>query len=165
MVVGLLLTVRIVGLITRMPRIDRPPIKANIGAETAWLDKPLGTIVATLAQALKRAEPEFVDIAVMWLDVIADFRRLDDAALCAILAQRMFTQLVSRSGCLRILAQRAVEYHLSHSVSWPRMPHGSTYHSPAIYQAPRHAVRRTGGRTHMHAPIARCSRLTSAGKA
>jgi hypothetical protein len=94
MVVGLLLTVRIVGLITRMPRIDRPPIKANIGAETAWLDKPLGTIVATLAQALKRAEPEFVDIAVMWLDVIADFRRLDDAALCAILAQRMFTQLV-----------------------------------------------------------------------
>jgi hypothetical protein len=95
MVVGLLLTVRIVGLITRMPRIDRPPIKANIGAETACLDKPLGTVVATLAQALKRAEPEFVDIAVMWLDVIADFRRLDDAALCAILAQRMFTQLVA----------------------------------------------------------------------
>ena len=28
-----------------------------------------------------RTEPEFIDVAVMWLDVIADFRRRDDAEL------------------------------------------------------------------------------------
>jgi hypothetical protein len=39
--------------------------------------------MAPLAQALKRTEPEFVDIAVVRLDVIADRRRRDDAALQA----------------------------------------------------------------------------------
>ena len=71
--------------IDRMARVQRPPIEANIGAETARLDVPLRTIVAVLAQALKRAKPKLVNVAVMWLDVIADCRRLDDAALQAIL--------------------------------------------------------------------------------
>ena len=37
-----------------------------------------------LAQALKRAKLEFIDVATVWLDVIAVFRRLDDAALRAV---------------------------------------------------------------------------------
>src|SRR5262245_60118939 len=55
-----------------MARVQRPAIQANIGAETARLDEPLRGVVATLAQALKRAEPEFVDVAAMCLDVITD---------------------------------------------------------------------------------------------
>jgi len=31
--------------------------------------------VASLAQAQERAKPEIIDVAMMWLDVIADFRR------------------------------------------------------------------------------------------
>jgi hypothetical protein len=77
-----------------MARVQGPSIEANIGAETARLNVPLRTIVAVLAQSLKRAKPEFVDVAAMWLDVIADCRRLDDAALRAILTQRMLEQLV-----------------------------------------------------------------------
>jgi hypothetical protein len=37
--------------------------------------------MTALAEAHERAEPEFVDVAVMRLDVIADCRRLDEAAL------------------------------------------------------------------------------------
>jgi hypothetical protein len=77
-----------------MARVQRPPIEANIRAETARLNEPLRTIVAVLAQALKRAKPKLVNVAVMRFDVIANCRRLDDAALRAILAQRVFEQLV-----------------------------------------------------------------------
>ena len=80
--------------IDRMARVQRPPIEANIGAETAPLDEPLRTIAAALAQALKRAKPKLVNVAAMWLDMIADRRRLDGAALRAILTQRMLEQLV-----------------------------------------------------------------------
>jgi hypothetical protein len=45
-------------------------------------------------RATGKDEPEFVDVAVMWLDVIADCRRLDDAAFEAERAQGVFTQLV-----------------------------------------------------------------------
>jgi hypothetical protein len=38
-------------------------------------------VVAPIAEALKRCQPEFVDVAVMRLDVIADCRWRDDAAL------------------------------------------------------------------------------------
>src|SRR5262249_1059034 len=99
-----------------MARIQRHAIKANIGAEAVRLNEPLRGVVAALAQALERTEPEFVDVAVMWLDVIADFCRRDDAALRAI------HNGCSSNWCLRILAQRAVEYHLSHFVGWPRTP-------------------------------------------
>jgi hypothetical protein len=85
--------------IDRMARVQRPPIEANIGAETARLDEPLRTIVAVLAQALKRAEPKLVNVAVMWLDVIADCRRLDDAALQAEVAERMREQLLPPDPC------------------------------------------------------------------
>ena len=47
-----------------------------------------------LALALERTKPEFVDVAVMWLDVIADFRRRDDTALETERAQWVFAQLV-----------------------------------------------------------------------
>jgi hypothetical protein len=63
--------------IDRMARVQRPPIEANIGAETARLDEPLRTIVAVLAQALKRAKPKLVNVAVVRLDVIADGRWRD----------------------------------------------------------------------------------------
>jgi hypothetical protein len=48
-----------------MARVQRSPIEANIGAETARLDVPLRTIVAVLAQALKRAKPKLVNVAAM----------------------------------------------------------------------------------------------------
>ena len=77
-----------------MIRIERPPIEANIGTETAQLDEPLCRIVTGLVKRLERTKPEFVDIAVMCLDVIADFRRRDDTALQTKRAQRVFVQLV-----------------------------------------------------------------------
>jgi hypothetical protein len=103
--------------IDRMARVQRPPIEANIGAETARLDVPLRTIVAVLAQALKRAKPKPVNVATTWFDMIADCCGRDDGALRAILTKRC-----SSSWCFLILAQRAVEYHLSHFVGWPRAP-------------------------------------------
>jgi hypothetical protein len=57
-----------------MTRIQGPPIKTNVGSEPAELDEPLRGVVTLLAKRLKRAEPELIDIAVMWLDVIADRR-------------------------------------------------------------------------------------------
>jgi len=54
-----------------MARVQRPAIQANIGAETVRLNEPLRGVVAALAQALERTEPEFVDVAVMRPGVIA----------------------------------------------------------------------------------------------
>src|SRR6516165_5368639 len=109
-----------------MARVQRHAIKANIGAETVRLDKPLRGVVATLAQALERTKPEFVDVAMMWLDVIADCRWCDDGALQAILTKRVFAQLVlpdpgpaSRGVPLVPLRRSAANAH------------GSTYHPPA----------------------------------
>jgi hypothetical protein len=50
--------------------------------------------VALLTQRLEGPEPEFVDVAVMWLDVIADCRWGEDGALQAILTKRVFEQLM-----------------------------------------------------------------------
>jgi hypothetical protein len=77
-----------------MPRVERPAIEPDIGTVTARLDEALRGIVTTLAQTLKWAAPEFVAVAMMRLNVIADSRRLHNAGLRAILAQRMFAQLV-----------------------------------------------------------------------
>jgi hypothetical protein len=77
-----------------MTRVHKPAIEVNIRAKPARLDKPLRRVVATLAKTHKWTEPEFVDVAVVRLDVIADCRRLDDAALGAEDAQRMFKKLV-----------------------------------------------------------------------
>jgi hypothetical protein len=49
--------------------------------KAADLDKPLRGAVTTFAEAHERAKPEFVDIAVVRLNVVADCRRLDDALL------------------------------------------------------------------------------------
>ena len=54
------------------------------------LGEALAGIMTALAKAHERAEPEFVDIALMRLNVIADCRRLDNAPLQAERAQRMF---------------------------------------------------------------------------
>jgi hypothetical protein len=99
-----------------MARVQRHAIKANIGTKTVRLDKPLRGVVAVLAERLESAEPEFVGVAVMWLD---------DAAFEAERAQGC-----SRSWCLRIRAR---------SAGVPLVPlrrlaansHGSTYHPPA----------------------------------
>jgi hypothetical protein len=48
--------------------IDRRTRPIHIGAITTRIDELLCRVVAPLAQALKGAQPEFVDIAVMWLD-------------------------------------------------------------------------------------------------
>jgi hypothetical protein len=64
-----------------MARVQRPPIKADVRPETVQLDEPLRAVVTGLAERLERAEPEFIDVAAMWLDVIANCRRRDDAAL------------------------------------------------------------------------------------
>jgi hypothetical protein len=77
-----------------MSRIERPTIETNVRAEPALLDKPLRRIMALLTQRLKRPEPELVHIAAVRLDVIADGRRRDDAALEAELAQRVLKKLV-----------------------------------------------------------------------
>ena len=106
-----------------MARVQRHAIKANIGAETVRLNEPLRGVVAALAQALERTEPEFVDVAVMRLDVIADCRRRDDSALQAERAQRMFAQLVPSDSRP---ASRGVPL-----IPFCRLAtnsHGSTYH-------------------------------------
>jgi hypothetical protein len=64
-----------------MARVERPAIEAHARAKPADLDKPLRGVVATFAEAYERAEPEFVDVAVVRLNVVADCRRLDDALL------------------------------------------------------------------------------------
>jgi hypothetical protein len=74
--------------------VQRPPIKADIRAKSAHLDKPLRGVVAVLAKAHEWAEPEFVYIAVMRLNVVADCRWLNNAALKAEYAQRVRKQLV-----------------------------------------------------------------------
>ncbi len=51
--------------------VQWPPVQSNIGPEAARLDKSFRRIVAPLAQALKRIEPEFVDVAMVRLDMIA----------------------------------------------------------------------------------------------
>ena len=77
-----------------MARIQRPAIQADIRPETAQLDEPLRAVVTRLAERLERAEPKFVDVASMRLNVITDFRRGYDAALEAKLTKRMLEQLV-----------------------------------------------------------------------
>jgi hypothetical protein len=77
-----------------MARVQRQAIQADIGAETVLLDEPFRGVVTFLAKRLERAKPELVDVAMVWLDVIADCRRRDDGALQAIFTKRMFEQLV-----------------------------------------------------------------------
>ena len=77
-----------------MARIQRPTIETNIRPVSALLNEPLRRIVTLLAQRLKRPEPEPVDVAVMRLNVIADLRRSDDAALETELAQWVLEKLM-----------------------------------------------------------------------
>jgi hypothetical protein len=70
-----------------MAQVERQPVKANIRTIATRLDEALRAVMTLVAQALKRAKPELVDVAVMWLDVIANRRCRDDAALQAILAK------------------------------------------------------------------------------
>jgi len=152
--------------VDRMAQVERQSVKANIRTIATRLDEALRAVMTLLAQALKRAKPEVIDIAVMRLNVIADRRRCDDAALCAILTQRVLEQLVPSDSSP---ASRGV----------PLIPlclpaantHRSTYHPPAHVPSTalcRKVQCRTDGRTHpdtTHAWRARCSRLIAAGKA
>ena len=103
--------------VDRMIGDQRLTVQINVRAKSAPLHKPFRQIVALLAQALKRAEPEFVDAATVRFDVITDFSRHYGAALLAELAQRMSEQC-----CFLICAQRPVEYHRFHFVGRPRTP-------------------------------------------
>jgi hypothetical protein len=58
--------------IHRMIWIELPAIEANIGSEPVELNESLRAAVAVLAEAHERAEPEFVGIAAMWLNVITN---------------------------------------------------------------------------------------------
>ena len=100
-----------------MARVQRPPIQANVAAEAVQLDEPFRGVVAPLAQALEWAKPEFVDVAAMCLDVVADFRHRDDTALETERTKRMFAQLVPPDPRP---ASRGIP--LSHFVGWPRTP-------------------------------------------
>ena len=104
-----------------MIRIERPAIDADVGAESVQLDVTLRGIVARLAKRLKRPEPKYIHVATMRLDVVADGRRRDDAALEAELAQRMLKQVVPSDPSP---ARRAVP------LIPLRLPatHGSNYH-------------------------------------
>jgi hypothetical protein len=82
-----------------MARIQRPSIPTYIRAKPMNLGEALAGIVATLAEAHKRAKPKFIDVAAMRLDMITDGSRHDDAALEAELAKRMFGQLVASDPC------------------------------------------------------------------
>jgi hypothetical protein len=64
-----------------MVRVERPSIRANIGPEPTQLEKSLRAVVTPFAERLERTEPEFVDVAAMRLDMVADLRRRNDAAL------------------------------------------------------------------------------------
>ena len=97
--------------------IERPTVEPDIRTETARLDEALRAVVTPLAERLKRAEPEFVDIAPMRLDVITDLRRRYSASLQAILAKRMREQLVPPDP-----AHRRELYQALHFVGWPRTP-------------------------------------------
>jgi hypothetical protein len=77
-----------------MALVQGPPVGANIKPEPALLDEPFRRIVTRLAQAHKRPEPEFINVASMRLDVITDCRRRDDAAIQTELAERLLEQLV-----------------------------------------------------------------------
>jgi hypothetical protein len=61
-------------------RVQRQPIKTDIRAEAVQLNEPLRAVMTLLAQALKRAKPELIDVAMVWLDVVTDHCRRDDAA-------------------------------------------------------------------------------------
>ena len=76
-----------------MVGIKRPTIEPDIGTIAARLHKALGAVVAGLA--VTRTEPDFAGVAMVRLDVVADRRWLDDAALQEIFTKRVFEQLVS----------------------------------------------------------------------
>ena len=110
-----------------MARIQRPSIPTYIRAKPMNLGEALAGIVATLAEAHKRAEPEFVDIAAMRLDVITYCRRLDDATLEAEHAQRVSEQLMpskpgpaTRRVPLIPFCRSAAHTHLAHHSSIKR---------------------------------------------
>ena len=99
-----------------MLRVERLPIQAEIGAEAVQLDEPLRGVVAPVAQALEWTKPEFIDVAMMRFDVIADFCCRDDTALETERTQRIFAQLVpSDSG-----PSEPRRTQLSDFVGWPR---------------------------------------------
>src|SRR5215467_11190291 len=78
----------------RMARVERPTVQPNLRPVPALLHVSLRRVVALLAERLKRPQPKLVHVAMMRLDVIADFRRSDDAALETELAQWVHEKLM-----------------------------------------------------------------------
>ena len=78
-----------------MPWIERPAIGTDVGKIAAQFNEPLRTVVARLAQRLKLAEPEPIDVSAMRLDVIDNCSLRHDTSLKAERAQRLDTQLMA----------------------------------------------------------------------
>jgi hypothetical protein len=78
-----------------VPRVERPAIGAHVGEIAALLNEPFRTVVARLAQRLKLAEPEPIDVSAMRLDVIDNRSWRHDTSLKAERAQRLDTQLMA----------------------------------------------------------------------
>ena len=100
-----------------MVRIERPAVEASIETIAVPLDLPLRHQMTIEAERLELAGPELGNVALVRLNVIADCCRRDNGApsnICKADARA--------PGCFLIHAQRAVEYHLSHCVGWPRTP-------------------------------------------
>jgi hypothetical protein len=70
-------------------------VEPDVAAVTIQLNLTLGAVVTAFAQRLQLAQPEFIEIAMVRLDMVDDGGQLDQAALRAEFAQRVFLQLVA----------------------------------------------------------------------
>ena len=73
-----------------MAPIGWPTIGADIIAVSFAFDLLLCAVVMSCTQTLQATLPEFVDVAVMWLDVIGDLRGHDLALAFAHATKRLF---------------------------------------------------------------------------
>jgi hypothetical protein len=83
--------------IGRMPSVDRPAISIDIGAVSIQLGQLLGAVVMCSTQALQRTEPKGPLVLLMRHNVVGYCGGADHALLQAHRAQRMFSQLMTRT--------------------------------------------------------------------
>jgi hypothetical protein len=81
--------------VCRMIWVKWVAVEPDVAAVTIQLNLTLGAVVTAFAQRLQLAQPEFIEIAMVRLDMVDDGGQLDQAALRAEFAQRVFLQLVA----------------------------------------------------------------------
>jgi hypothetical protein len=69
--------------VARMPRIEWPAVEADIETIAVLLDLPLRDQMTIEAERVQLTGPELGNVALVRLNVIADYRRRDDGALQA----------------------------------------------------------------------------------